>query len=107
MSVVLVATITPKPGQEDAVRDAVLATVPKVHAEEGCELYALHEEQVPDSGTRFVMVERWASGEALGAHSKGAALAELGAALAGKVAAPPDVRRMTALPAGQEGKGAV
>ena len=35
MSVVVVATITPKPDQVDAVREAILAAVPKVHAEPG------------------------------------------------------------------------
>ena len=43
MSVVVVATITPKPDQVDAVREAILAAVPKVHDEPGCELYAVHE----------------------------------------------------------------
>jgi quinol monooxygenase YgiN len=43
VSVVVVATITPKPGEEDAVRDAIVASIPAVHAEPGCELYALHE----------------------------------------------------------------
>jgi quinol monooxygenase YgiN len=41
--VVVVAVITPKPGEEDAVRQAVLASLPQVHDEPGCELYALHE----------------------------------------------------------------
>jgi quinol monooxygenase YgiN len=40
---VVVATITPQPDQIDAVREAILAAVPKVHAEPGCELYAVHE----------------------------------------------------------------
>ena len=40
VSVVVVATITPKPDQVDAVREAILAAVPKVHDEPGCELYA-------------------------------------------------------------------
>ena len=100
MSVVVVATITPKPDQVDAVREAILAAVPKVHAEPGCELYALHE------GTgRFVMVERWESADALAVHGKAEALRSLGAALAGKVAGPPEVRRLTAVPAGDPGKG--
>ena len=43
VSVVVVATLTPKPDQVDAVREAILAAVPKVHDEPGCELYAVHE----------------------------------------------------------------
>lgn len=102
MSVVVVAVITPEPGEEDAVREAILETIPKVHAEPGCELYALHE-----GAGEFVMVERWASPEALAAHGKAEALTALGAALAGKVAGPPQVRRLDAVPAGEAGKGAL
>ena len=102
MSVVVVATITPEPGEEDAVREALLSAVPRVHAEPGCELYALHEGK-----GEFVMVERWASPDALRVHSGAAALADLGAALAGKVTGAPQVRTLTALPAGEDGKGAV
>ena len=102
MSVVVVATITPRPGEEDAVREAVLAAIPKVHAEPGCELYALHE-----ADGAFVMVERWADADAMKAHGKAEPLTTLGSALAGKLAAAPDVRRLTAVPAGDADKGAV
>ena len=102
MSVVVVATITPKPDQADAVREAILAAVPKVHAEPGCELYALHE----GDGT-FVMVERWESLEALTVHGRAEALTTLGGELADKLAAAPDVRRLTPVPAGDDDKGAL
>ena len=102
MSVVVVATITPKPDQVDAVREALLAAVPKVHAEPGCELYALHEGK-----GEFVMVERWESTDAMKAHGSAEALTTLGGQLADKLAAAPDVRRLTAVPAGDAGKGAV
>ena len=81
MSVVVVATITPKPDQVDAVREALLAAVPKVHAEPGCELYAVHEGK-----GEFVMVERWESPEALKVHGTAEALTTLGGQLAGKLA---------------------
>jgi len=102
VSVVVVAVITPEPGQEDAVREAILETVPKVHAEPGCELYALHEGR-----GEFVMVERWASRDALAVHGKAEALTALGAALAGKVAGAPNVRRLDPIPAGEAEKGAL
>lgn len=100
MSVVVVATITPRPEAVDAVREAILTAVPKVHDEPGCELYALHE-----GDGIFVMVERWETADALREHGKAEALTTLGAALADKLAAPPDVRRLSALPAGDRGKG--
>ena len=106
MSVVVVATITPKPGEEDAVREALLAAIPQVHAEPGCELYALHEGQ-HQGQSEFVMVERWESREALAAHGTAEALTALGAALAGKVAGPPQVRRLEAVPVGDPAKGAL
>ncbi|MGY1809859.1 putative quinol monooxygenase [Blastococcus sp. SYSU D00669] len=102
MSVVVVATITPSPGEEDAVRDALLRAVPQVHDEPGCELYALHEGK-----GEFLVVERWASPEALRVHGSAAALTELGAALAGRLTGAPQVRTFTAVPAGDPGKGAV
>ena len=102
MSVVVVATITPKADQVDAVRDALLAAVPKVHAEPGCELYAVHE-----GDGQFVMVERWESPEALKVHGRAEALTTLGGQLADKLAAPPEMRRMAPLPAGDAVKGAL
>jgi quinol monooxygenase YgiN len=102
VSVVVVATLTPRPEHADAVRDAILAAVPKVHAEPGCELYALHE-----GDGSFVMVERWVSPEALKVHGRAEALTTLGGELADKLAAPLDVRRLTPLPAGDADKGAL
>ena len=102
MSIVVVATLTPKPEAVDAVREAILAAIPKVHEEPGCELYALHE-----ADGAFVMVERWESTEAMKVHGTAEPLATLGAALAGKLAAAPDIRRLTPVPAGDAGKGAV
>lgn len=102
MSVVVVATITPKADQVDAVREAILTAVPRVHGEPGCELYAMHE-----GDGSFVMVERWESSEALKAHGRAEALATLGGAIADKLAAPPDVRRLAPVPAGESAKGAL
>ena len=102
MSVVVVATITPKADQVDAVREAILAAVPQVHAEPACELYALHE-----GGGSFVMVERWESPEALKVHGRAEALTTLGGAIADKLAAPLDMRRLSPVPAGEPAKGVI
>jgi quinol monooxygenase YgiN len=102
VSVVVVATITPVPGEEDAVREALLSSIPQVHEEPGCELYALHEGR-----GEFVMVERWESPEALKVHGTAEPLTRLGAALAGKVQGAPVVRRLSAVPAGDPEKGVV
>jgi quinol monooxygenase YgiN len=102
VSVVVVATITPLPEHVDAVREAIAAAVPQVHAEPGCEVYALHE----GDGV-FVFVEKWADADALATHARGAALAALGSALDGKVAGPAQVQRLSAVPAGDPAKGAL
>jgi quinol monooxygenase YgiN len=102
VSVVVVATITPKADQVDAVRQAILAAVPKVHGEPGCELYAVHE-----GAGQFVRVERWESLDALQVHGSAEALTTLGGQLAGKLDGAPDVLRLTAVPAGDPVKGAV
>ena len=86
MSVVVVATIIPLPEHRDEVIATIAETVAKVHEEDGCELYALHQ-----ADDRLMMVEKWASPEALRAHSKGAALAAQAPRLAGKLAGPAEV----------------
>ena len=101
MSVVVVATITPQSEHADAVREAVLAAVPQVHAEEGCERYALHEAR---DGS-LVMIEQWASPEALAAHGKGEPFTELSRQLEGKLAGAPELQVLSPVPTGDDAKG--
>jgi quinol monooxygenase YgiN len=100
VSVVVVATIIPLPEHRDEVIATITETVAKVHEEDGCELYALHQ-----ADDRLMMVEKWASPEALRVHSKGAALAAQAPRLAGKMAGPTEVIVLQAVPAGEAGKG--
>jgi quinol monooxygenase YgiN len=102
VSVVVVATITPVPEYRDEVIEAFTATIPQVHAEEGCELYALHQDD-----DRLIMIEKWTSAEALAAHSRGAALAAMNPRLAGKTAGRTEVIVLHAVPAGDAAKGAL
>jgi quinol monooxygenase YgiN len=100
MSVVVVATIFPVAEHRDTVIAALKTAAEQVHDEPGCDLYALHE-----AADRLVMVEKWASPEALAAHRDGAALAALGGALRGKVTGAPDVVVLRPAPAGDTAKG--
>ena len=100
MSVVVVATIKPLPEHRDEVIAAFTETIAQVHAEDGCELYALQQ-----ADDRLIMVEKWASREALAAHSRGAALAALNPRLAGQVAGPSEVIVLEPVPAGDLAKG--
>jgi quinol monooxygenase YgiN len=102
MPIVLVATIVPLADHRDEVISVLTATIERVHAEEGCEIYALHE-----ADDRLVMVERWENDDALAQHRKGAALAALSRALAGKIARMPEVITLRPVPAGHPDKGTI
>ncbi|MCW3010396.1 MAG: hypothetical protein JWO90_800 [Solirubrobacterales bacterium] len=101
--VVVVAIVEVKPGSEDAVQAALQQAIEQTHAEEGCVSYALHRDT--EKPQRFVMVERWASGEALDAHMAKPYMAELFAALPEHVAAPPEIIRTEPVPLGDATKG--
>ncbi len=89
---VVVATTTPQPEHTPAVREAALATVPRVHAEDGCERYALHEVR---DGT-LVVIEQWAGPEAPAAHGGD----ELSRQPEGELTGAPQLQALTALPTG-------
>lgn len=101
--VVVVATITPQPGQADAVETALRDAVRKVHNEDGCLRYALH--RTLDEPARFVMIEKWETGAALDEHRRAEALAELGGRLTDLLAGPTEVVRLAALPDGDSELG--
>ena len=104
MAIIVVATAFPVAEHREEVIAAFEAAEEKVHAEEdGCELYALHEG--PDG--RLVMIEKYASEEAVAVHRAGGGLAGLRAALDGKLSAPMDVQVLTPHPAGSPAKGAL
>jgi quinol monooxygenase YgiN len=100
MPIVLVATIVPLAEHRDEVISVLTATIERVHAENGCEIYALHE-----ADNRLVMVEKWENDDALAEHRKGGALAALSRALAGKIAQMPEVITLRPVSAGDPGKG--
>jgi quinol monooxygenase YgiN len=102
MAVVIVATLFPVPEHRDEVISAIEMVQAKVHAsDDDCLLYALHEGR----DGRLVFIEKYTSMEAVGAHSKSPELAELVAALDGKLAQPMDVQLLTPHPAGSAAKG--
>ena len=103
-AVIIVATAYPAPEHREAAIAAFEEAEEKVHAEEeGCLLYALHEGQ----DGRLVMIEKYASQDAVDQHIKGAGLAGLRAALEGKLTSPMDVQVLVPHPAGSTDKGAL
>lgn len=82
----VLALITTKPGMRDEVLDAFQANVPAVHAEEGCIEYGATVDtdgvgpfQTQVGADTFVVVEKWASVEALKAHAASPHMAAYGA----------------------------
>jgi quinol monooxygenase YgiN len=102
--VIVVATLVPEPGRADQVRAALLEAVAATHVQDpGCELYAAHRGVRGKEG--FVVIEKWASAAALGAHGAGVAFAALSSALEGLLAEPLGVTVLEPLPAGDEKLG--
>ncbi|SPH20496.1 putative quinol monooxygenase YgiN [Ascidiaceihabitans donghaensis] len=72
----VIAVITTKPGQRATVLEIFNANVPAVLAEDGCIEYGATVDvpnagpfQTPYGEDTFVVVEKWASMAALGAHA--------------------------------------
>ena len=72
----VVAVITAKPGRRAELLQAFQANVPNVHAEDGCIEYVAtvdtedgHSIQTRFGADTFVVVEKWASLDALKAHA--------------------------------------
>ncbi|WP_375430546.1 putative quinol monooxygenase [uncultured Friedmanniella sp.] len=98
--VVVTALFTPEEGQLDALRAALVTSIPAVHAEPGCELYAIHD----GADGRIHMIEKWTTVDDLDVHGAGEAVAALGRATAG-LAADVTVTRMFPIPAGTSEQG--
>jgi quinol monooxygenase YgiN len=99
--VVVTAVFHPAPGRKEDLVEALRSTIPGVHEEDGCLLYAIHDAA---DGT-ITMIEKWASVADLDAHGSGPAVAALGAAIEGLVTGPALVTRMTPIPVGEPGVG--
>jgi len=100
--IVVVATLTAKPGMGDALAAGLQDAVVQTHTEDGCVLYALHRGlEDPDT---LVFVERWTSPEALEQHSAQPWVTGI-SALADIMTGPPHVATYRALPAGDPAKG--
>jgi len=72
----VIAVITAKPGQRDTVLGHFRANVPAVLAEQGCIEYGAHVDTEGMGGFQtkfgpdtFVVLEKWASADALKAHA--------------------------------------
>lgn len=101
--VVVTAVFAPVPGAKDQLIEALQRTMPAVHEEQGCRLYAIHD---AEDGT-VTMIEKWDSADDLDAHGSGAPVTALREAVAPYLAGPVTVTRMTAIPVGDPTRGAL
>jgi quinol monooxygenase YgiN len=72
----VIAILTCKPGQRETVLAAFRANMPAVHAEKGCIEYTpvidtpnMGKIQTPLGPDAFMVIEKWATKEDLGAHA--------------------------------------
>lgn len=99
--IVVVAIFRAAKGKLDELRQALVESIPAVHTEDGCELYAIHD--APDG--IIYMLEKWTSVAALDTHGSSEPTRLLGASVSGLTAGPPEVIRMHPIPAGTPEQG--
>ncbi|GAA2104387.1 putative quinol monooxygenase [Microlunatus panaciterrae] len=99
--VVVIATFEAAEGRLDDLRQALVEAIPAVHAEPGCQLYAIHD--ADDS--RIYMIEKWDSQADLDRHAQGEAVQELRALVAGKTTNPAPLILLSPIPAGTAEQG--
>ena len=80
--IILTAMVKAKPGQEEAVKEALMSLVEPTRKETGCLCYNLHQSK--SDPAQFMFYEQWASKEALDAHGKQPHMKALGGKLKGK-----------------------
>ncbi len=85
----VVATLTAQDGRGGDLLARWPALAAQVHAEDGCLAYDLH--RVVGSPDMFVVLERWASAEALATHSQAQHMKDFGMASREFMAARPVV----------------
>ncbi|WP_241488067.1 putative quinol monooxygenase [Leucobacter japonicus] len=90
------AVFWPSEGAENDLEEALRTSIPAVHEEPGCVLYALHR---AENGS-FVLLEKWESEELLDRHSAGPAVAALSEAIKSHLASEPEVVRLLSIPVG-------
>jgi quinol monooxygenase YgiN len=88
----IVAEITAKAGQADALRAVLLAMLPPSRAEAGCLSYALHEDRAAVG--HFMFIERWVDAAAFAFHCGTPHFQQLGPAIKDLVAAAPSITQL-------------
>ena len=74
---IVIASFQPLPGKTHELIALIESVIPQVHQEEGCELYALHQEV---SG-KLVMIEKWTTQAHWHVHNNAPSVAAIQAGL--------------------------
>ena len=89
----VVALLTVKPGQGEALREAAEPCIAASRAEPGCSRYDLtRDAEHPD---RFVFIEVWSGADALDAHMETEHFKRFAAATQSILAGPPEIIRLS------------
>jgi quinol monooxygenase YgiN len=103
--VVVVVTLQAQPGKEDEMAAALTAGSAETHGEDGCLVYAMH--QNVEDPSKFAIVECWASQAHLDTHLGLPKVQTMIATLDGLAAGPPNFGIYATLQAGDPDKGAL
>lgn len=104
MTIVVTALVPVQPDKADQALEILETAITATHGEAGCISYALHRDV--EDPARFVIVEKWASPEALAEHADTPHLKQLFTDLGPLLTAPPTIVRTEPIPIGDPtGKG--
>jgi quinol monooxygenase YgiN len=87
--VIQLVNVSIQPEQRDRWLELIRTNAAQTRVEEGCERYQMSEDL--DTPNSFVIVEQWASLEALYSHFRRPEFGELMGALGDVIAGPPEV----------------
>ena len=102
-NVIVVATLRVREGAEEEGMAVLRELAERSHPEEGCLAYAVH--RAADDPRTVVMVERWASREALDAHFQQPHVAQAAARSAELLDGQPTILFLDPVPVGDPAKG--
>ncbi|MFI6063538.1 putative quinol monooxygenase [Streptomyces sp. NPDC051286] len=94
-SVVVISTLRLREDKTDEARKVIESLVARTHEYEGCLTFAAHEDAA--DALTLVLVEHWASQEAVDAHSQAPYLAEAMGRVGELLSAEPEIRFLTPL----------
>lgn len=103
--IVVLAKARAKKGSEERLEKTVRAAMPPTHAETGCLKYSFNR-SIEDPEI-FVMVERWASKDALDRHLASPHIRELFSKLPDLLAVPMEITTYRTIPEGSPQKGTI